>query len=204
MHLISPFKILQTFHLSVLQTSKNSSKVQSLLHLPTPLLQFRLFPSIRVKKLKIYQITGISFDLSDKELFCVEEQDVFDRIYSLVKCFGDLSSGSKVNLVESLRSNFSVLLPNIDSLFRVPSSPNGDGNGCSDGGGTVLDRVNSHRNAFKIYTFFLVHIVISQESTSASTNTTKVHFYPSHTNSSLCYCLGLFAVCLILISRTCI
>ncbi|KAF5807606.1 hypothetical protein HanXRQr2_Chr05g0235531 [Helianthus annuus] len=94
----------------------------------------------------MFQITGISFDLSDKELFCVEEQDVFDRIYSLVKCFGDLTPGSKLNIVESLRSNFSVLLPNIDSLFRAPASP-ASGSGCGDGGG-VLDRVNSHRNAF--------------------------------------------------------
>ncbi|KAJ9548071.1 hypothetical protein OSB04_020614 [Centaurea solstitialis] len=121
-------------------------------------------------------VKGVSFDLSDKELFCVEEQDVFDRIYSLVKCFGELTPGCKVNLVESLRSNFSVLLPNIDSLFRVPTSPSSsDGRECSDGGvPTALDRVNSHRNAFKIYTFFLIHVVVSQEDhNTASSNTTK-------------------------------
>ncbi|KAK9075874.1 hypothetical protein SSX86_004203 [Deinandra increscens subsp. villosa] len=118
-------------------------------------------------------VKGISFDLSDKELFCVEEQDVFDRIYSLIKCFGDLTPGCKLNIVESLRSNFSVLLPNIDSLFRVTTSPGSDRNGGLDGNG-VLDRVNSHRNAFKIYTFFLIHVVLSQESTTASSNTTKV------------------------------
>ncbi|KAI3772650.1 hypothetical protein L6452_03840 [Arctium lappa] len=119
-------------------------------------------------------VKGVSFDLSDKELFCVEEQDVFDRIYSLIKCFGVLTPGCKVNLVESLRSNFSVLLPNIDSLFRVPASPTSDGSECNDGGlPTALDRVNSHRNAFKIYTFFLIHVVISQDSNTASSNTTK-------------------------------
>ncbi|MFS7943327.1 putative armadillo-like helical, condensin complex subunit 1 [Helianthus anomalus] len=116
-------------------------------------------------------VKGISFDLSDKELFCVEEQDVFDRIYSLVKCFGDLTPGSKLNIVESLRSNFSVLLPNIDSLFRAPASP-ASGSGCGDGGG-MLDRVNSHRNAFKIYTFFLIHVVLSQEAAGGSSNATK-------------------------------
>ncbi|XP_076908529.1 condensin-1 complex subunit CAP-D2-like [Bidens hawaiensis] len=119
-------------------------------------------------------VKGISFDLSDKELFCVEEQDVFDRIYSLVKGFGGLTPRSKLNLVESLRSNFSVLLPNIDSLFRAPASPDSGGDGCNDAGGSVLERVNSHRNAFKIYTFFLVHVVIAQESASGSSNTTKV------------------------------
>ena len=125
----------------------------------------------------------MSFDLSDKELFCVEEQDVFDRIYSLIKCFGDLTSGCKVNLVESLRSNFSVLLPNIDSLFRVPTSPSSDGRECNDGGlPTGLDRVNSHRNAFKIYTFFLIHVVLSQDSNTASNNTNKVPLSSSVTN----------------------
>ncbi|CAH1432213.1 unnamed protein product [Lactuca virosa] len=118
-------------------------------------------------------VKGVSFDLSDKELFCVEEQELFDRIYSLVKCFGDLTPGCKLNIVESLRSNFSVLLPNIDSLFRVPASPTSEGRD-SDDGGRVLDRVNSHRNAFKIYTFFLIHVVLAQESNSASSNTTKV------------------------------
>ncbi|XP_071720680.1 condensin-1 complex subunit CAP-D2 [Rutidosis leptorrhynchoides] len=118
-------------------------------------------------------VKGVSFDLSDKELFCVEEQDVFDRIYSLIKGFNDLTPGCKFNIVESLRSNFSVLVPNIDSLFRVPNSP--VNNGCEDDNGDgMLDRVNSHRNAFKIYTFFLIHVVISQESNSVSSNTTKV------------------------------
>ncbi|XP_024968002.1 condensin complex subunit 1 [Cynara cardunculus var. scolymus] len=130
--------------------------------------------SLRASDLEEF-VKGVSFDLSDKELFCVEEQDVFDRIYSLIKCFGDLTPGCKVNLVESLRSNFSVLLPNIDSLFRVPASPTSDGSECNDGGlPTTLDRINSHRNAFKIYTFFLIHVVLSQDSNTASTNTTKV------------------------------
>ncbi|KVI12133.1 hypothetical protein Ccrd_009460 [Cynara cardunculus var. scolymus] len=142
--------------------------------LPTLRLQFPFyFHELDLNTTK-FQISGVSFDLSDKELFCVEEQDVFDRIYSLIKCFGDLTPGCKVNLVESLRSNFSVLLPNIDSLFRVPASPTSDGSECNDGGlPTTLDRINSHRNAFKIYTFFLIHVVLSQDSNTASTNTTK-------------------------------
>ncbi|CAL0299316.1 unnamed protein product [Lupinus luteus] len=101
----------------------------------------------------------VSFDLSDKELFCVEEQDVFDRVYSLIKGYANLSRTCKLNLVESLRSNFSVLLPNVDSLSRVSHN---------DDEVPVLDRVASHRNAFKIYTFFLLHIVLAEESNNAS------------------------------------
>uniref|UniRef100_A0A803MJ92 Condensin-1 complex subunit CAP-D2 n=1 Tax=Chenopodium quinoa TaxID=63459 RepID=A0A803MJ92_CHEQI len=36
-------------------------------------------------------VKGVSFDLSDKELFCIEDQDVFDRVYSLVKGFSALT-----------------------------------------------------------------------------------------------------------------
>ncbi|XP_010672998.2 condensin-1 complex subunit CAP-D2 [Beta vulgaris subsp. vulgaris] len=122
-------------------------------------------------------VKGLSFDLSDKELFCIENQDVFDRVYSLVKCFSSLTPPCKLNFVESLRSNFSVLLPNIDSLSRLSHSPQNDddggGGGGEDGSVSVLERVASHRNAFKIYTFFLVHIILAEESSNTSTNTSK-------------------------------
>ncbi|RVW36040.1 Condensin complex subunit 1 [Vitis vinifera] len=74
--------------------------------------------SLRSSELEEF-VRGVSFDLSDKELFCVEEQDVFDRVYSLIKGFSTLTPSCKLNLVESLRSNLSVLLPNVDSLSRV-------------------------------------------------------------------------------------
>lgn len=105
---------------------------------------------------------GVSFDLSDKELFCVEEQDVFDRVYSLVRSFSGLAPSCKLNVAESLRSNLSVLLPNVDSLSR------------QDDDGMILDRVGSHRNAFKIYTFFLLSIVLAEESSLSSGNNSKV------------------------------
>lgn len=109
---------------------------------------------------------GVSFDLSDKEIFCVEDQEVFDRVYSLFRNYATLPPSCKFNLVESLRSNFSVLLPNVDSLMRVSQS--------QDDETPVLDRVSSHRNAFKIYTFFLINIVIAEESNTVSNNNTKV------------------------------
>ncbi|KAH9608195.1 hypothetical protein KSS87_015780 [Heliosperma pusillum] len=116
-------------------------------------------------------VKGVSFDLSDKELFCIEEQEVFDRVYSLVKCFSSLTPACKFNIVESLRSNFSVLLPNVDSLSRTSHSPHDDDDG--DDNSAVLDRVASHRNAFKIYTFFLIHVVLAEESSSSSSNAAK-------------------------------
>ncbi|KAF8395656.1 hypothetical protein HHK36_019606 [Tetracentron sinense] len=107
-------------------------------------------------------VKGVSFDLSDKELFCVEDQEVFDRVYSLVRDFSLLTPSCKFNLVESLRSNLSVLLPNVDSLLRVPQDET-----------PLLDRVASHRNAFKIYTFFLLNVVLAEESNQKTNNNSK-------------------------------
>lgn len=109
---------------------------------------------------------GVSFDLSDKELFCVEEQDVFDRVYSLVCGYSSLTPSCKFNLVESLRLNLSVLLPNVDSVSRLSQDEDGDSQ--------VLDRVGSHRNAFKIYTFFLFNIILAEELNTSSNNNSKV------------------------------
>ncbi|KAG8079469.1 hypothetical protein GUJ93_ZPchr0007g4608 [Zizania palustris] len=112
-------------------------------------------------------VKGTSFDLSDKELFCIEEQDVFDRIYSLVRDFTCLPPALKFNLVETLRSNLSVLLPNIDSLSRASMSSPSDGL-------QIADRIASHRNALKIYSFFLLSIVVANGSTADSCNGPKV------------------------------
>ncbi|KAJ9181015.1 hypothetical protein P3X46_009191 [Hevea brasiliensis] len=121
--------------------------------------------SLRPSELEEF-VKGVSFDLSDKELFCIEEQDVFDRVYSLVLGFSNLTSSCKLNLVESLRSNLSVLLPNVDSLSRVSQGHDDDP--------PVLDRVASHRNAFKIYTFFLLNIVLAEESNASANTNLKV------------------------------
>ncbi|KAL6145156.1 hypothetical protein ACLB2K_055844 [Fragaria x ananassa] len=109
-------------------------------------------------------VKGVSFDLSDKELFCIEEQDVFDRVYSLVRVYSRLPATCKLNLVESLRSNLSVLLPNVDSLSRASSQSQED----------ATPVVASHRNAFKIYTFFLLTVVLNEEVTISSSNYMKV------------------------------
>ncbi|KAM2044861.1 hypothetical protein ACFX1T_009129 [Malus domestica] len=111
-------------------------------------------------------VKGTSFDLSDKELFCIKEQDVFDRVYLLIRGYNILPPSCKVNLLESLRSNLSVLLPNVDSLSRVSQRENDVT--------PMLDRVASHRNAFKIYIFFLLYVVLSEESNITSNNNAKV------------------------------
>ncbi|XP_031102212.1 condensin complex subunit 1 [Ipomoea triloba] len=135
-------------------------------------------PSLRPSELEEF-VKGVSFDLTDKELFCIEEQDVFDRVYSLVKAFASLPPPCKLNLVESLRSNLSVLLPNVELFSRA--SQNRDDNRSDDDSeesdgcdSSVSDRLASHRNAFKIYTFFLIHIVLIEEFSTSSNNNTKV------------------------------
>lgn len=110
--------------------------------------------------------TGVSFDLSDRELFCIEDQDVFDRVYSLVRSFFSLPPSCKCNLVESLRSNLSVLLPNVDSISRSVQDQEDDV--------PIIDRITSHRNALKIYTFFLLTIIMTEESHISSVDSTKV------------------------------
>ncbi|XP_044478360.1 condensin complex subunit 1-like [Mangifera indica] len=121
--------------------------------------------SMRPSQLEEF-VKGVSFDLSDKELFCIEEPNVFDRVYSLVGGFSSLSPSCKINLVESLRSNFSVLLPNIDSLSRVSEG--------EDDESPVIERLTSHRNAFKIYTFFLFSIIFAEDSNISPNNNAKV------------------------------
>ncbi|KAL5659591.1 hypothetical protein ACJX0J_032754, partial [Zea mays] len=111
-------------------------------------------------------VKGASFDLSDKELFCIEEQEVFDAIYSIVRDFNCLPPALKFNIVETLRSNLSVLLPSIDSLSRASMSSPSDAT-------EITDRIASHRNALKIYSFFLISIVLTAEAGAESCTAAK-------------------------------
>lgn len=91
---------------------------------------------------------------------------MFDHVYSLVRDFLILTPSCKLNIVESLRSNLSVLLPNVDSLSRVSQG--------QDDEIPLLDRLSSYRNAFKIYTFFLFNIVLVEESNTKVNKNAKV------------------------------
>ncbi|KAI5084153.1 hypothetical protein GOP47_0000322 [Adiantum capillus-veneris] len=101
-------------------------------------------------------IKGLAFDLADKEVLCVEEQDIFDNIYSLVRGFSSLEPAMRGALIESLSSNFSVLLPNITSLLKSAQDASTD---ASSLGG----HLNSHRNAFRIYSYFIQSIAFVEE-----------------------------------------
>ncbi|KAH0729942.1 hypothetical protein KY289_001130 [Solanum tuberosum] len=94
-----------------------------------------------------------------------------------MKEFPCLTPGCKLNLVESLRSNLSVLLPTMDSLWRVSQQKDGNAdeekNDSEEDECSLADQVASYRNAFQIYTFFLIHIVLNEESKSTSINITK-------------------------------
>ncbi|CAN4118527.1 unnamed protein product [Withania somnifera] len=164
----SPFLFPQSLH-SLEEEDSNCSHL--LVQNPTSI------SALRPPELEEF-VKGVSFDLSDKELFCVEEQDVFDHVYSLVKEFACLTPGCKLNLVESLRSNLGVLLPTVDSLLRVSQHKDGNAddekNESEEDEFSLADQVASYRNAFKIYTFFLIHIVLIEESKSSSYNSTKV------------------------------
>lgn len=92
---------------------------------------------------------------------------MFDAIYSIVRDFNCLPPVLKFNIVETLRSNLSVLLPNIDSLSRASMSSPSDTT-------PITDRIASHRNALKIYSFFLISIVLTTESAAESCTGPKV------------------------------
>lgn len=132
-------------------------------------LNERILLSELTISLILIQTEGASFDLSDKELFCIEEQEVFDAIYSIVRDFNCLPPALKFNIVETLRSNLSVLLPSIDSLSRASMSSPSDAT-------EITDRIASHRNALKIYSFFLISIVLTAEAGAESCTAAKVIF----------------------------
>ena len=89
---------------------------------------------------------------------------MFDKLYSLVKGFNLLPPPCKNLLVDTLRSNFSVLLPSIDSLSRSVTSPVSSPCPVSNG----VERIASHRNALKIYTFLLLTIALLEDSEACS------------------------------------
>ncbi|MCO5559135.1 hypothetical protein L7F22_012727 [Adiantum nelumboides] len=101
-------------------------------------------------------VKGLAFDLANKEVLCVEEQDVFDHIYSLVRDFSSLEPAVRGALIESLTSNFSVLLPNITSLLKSAEDASNDAS-------SLGSHINSHRNAFRIYTYFIQSIAFAEE-----------------------------------------
>lgn len=101
-------------------------------------------------------VKGLAFELADKEVLCIEEQDIFDQVYSLVRGFSSLEPTMKGSLIESLSSNFSVLLPNITSLLKSAQDSSSDAS-------SLGSHIHSHRNAFRIYSYFIQSIAFAEE-----------------------------------------
>lgn len=70
------------------------------------------------------------------------------------------------SLIESLSSNFSVLLPNITSLLKSAQDPSSDVS-------SLGSHINSHRNAFRIYSYFIQSIAFAEEAGAADTEKEK-------------------------------
>ena len=69
----------------------------------------------------------------------------------------------KGSLIESLSSNFSVLLPNITSLLKSAQESSNDSS-------SLGNHIHSHRNAFRIYCYFIQSIAFTE---AAGTDTEK-------------------------------
>lgn len=165
-----------TSALSDLLISKNSSKVNQITLLSTyNLSSHSLFLLLNLRPdSDFFFIPGTLFDLSDKDLHCVEEQQIFDRLYSLVKRYSCLNHSSRLNLVEALRSNLGVLIPSIESLAQVQSLE-GSSDSDSPPSVAVVDKLVSYRNALRIYTFLLLSIVSFQEDTQQESKVFYAH-----------------------------
>lgn len=101
-------------------------------------------------------VKGVAYALAEKEVCCIEEQYIFDQVYSLVRGFSSLDSSARGSLVESLCSNFAVLNPSITALSYAS-------NESSEDAAYMLQQMQSHRNALKIYTYFLHSILVVEE-----------------------------------------
>jgi condensin complex subunit 1 len=76
-------------------------------------------------------------------------------MYMLHRGFSSLEPVIKGSLIESLSSNFSVLLPNITSLLRSAHDSSNDSL-------SLGNHIHSHRNAFRIYAYFLQSIIFAE------------------------------------------
>jgi condensin complex subunit 1 len=74
--------------------------------------------------------------------------------------FSFLESSARGSLVESLCSNFAVLNPSITAI----SYSSGES---SEDAAFMLQQMQSHRNALKIYSYFLHSILVVEEAAEA-------------------------------------
>ncbi|CAI5463261.1 unnamed protein product [Closterium sp. Yama58-4] len=103
-------------------------------------------------------VREISRELGEKDLFCVQEQETFNKLYSAVKCFDQLDSSSKDLLIDSLATNLSCLVPSIAS-FLASSSGSSSTSAADADVSTSGPSIRSYKNCIKIYSYFLACIV---------------------------------------------
>ncbi|XP_024390641.1 condensin-1 complex subunit CAP-D2 isoform X6 [Physcomitrium patens] len=101
-------------------------------------------------------VKDVAYELVDKEVWCIEEQDVFDKVYSLIRGFPFLEPSARGSLVESLCSNLAVLITSITAQSHASSESTEDA-------AYMLQQMHLHRNALKIYSYFLQCVLIMEE-----------------------------------------
>ncbi|KAG7674430.1 hypothetical protein Ndes2437B_g00695 [Nannochloris sp. 'desiccata'] len=103
---------------------------------------------------------GVSFKLCDDNPLCIIDQQNFDQLCSLVRCFDLLEGPKRRQLLDALCSSLTCLNAWIDRLMATPSDS-------SD-----RDAMIDYRSAFKVYLFFLQWIakLAGREALAAATN----------------------------------
>lgn len=121
-----------------------------------------------VENLSAYEVNdlvkGVAYELAEKEVWCIEDQSIFDQVYSLVRGFSFLDSSARGSLVESLCSNFAVLNPSITAISYASGES-------SEDAAYMLQQMQSHRNALKIYSYFLHSILVVEEAAEVEPST---------------------------------
>ncbi len=103
---------------------------------------------------------GVSFKLCDDNPLCIIDQQNFDQLCSVVRCFDLLEGPKRRQLVDALCSSLTCLNAWIDRLMATPSDS------------SERDAMIDYRSAFKAYLFFLQWIakLASREALTAATN----------------------------------
>lgn len=86
---------------------------------------------------------GVAFKLCDDDPLCIIQQQNFDQLCSVVRCFEMLEGGRRRQLLDALCSSLTCLNAWIDKLFSAPADSQD------------RDVVAEYRGAFKAYLFFL-------------------------------------------------
>lgn len=122
-------------------------------HLPTNLQTQRSYSFSSLN-------TGVAFKLCDDNPLCIIEQQNFDQLCSVVRCFDLLEGPKRRQLLDALCSSLTCLNAWIDRLITTPTDS-------SD-----RDAMIDYRSAFKVYLFFLQWIakLAGREALAAATN----------------------------------